>query len=94
LIDRHAGKPLTGSDVVGQGLAVELVEPRLVVEEFLLGRAAALEQVDDAPGLGRQVRPAGRALRGRVGAALACQEGSQRHASQAEPRRGEEMAAG
>ena len=48
LLGRHAGEPLAAADVVGQLLAVLLVEQRLVIEQILLGRAAGLEQVDDA----------------------------------------------
>ena len=45
LLGRHAGEPLAAADVVGQLLAVLLVEQRLVVEQVLLGGAAGLEQV-------------------------------------------------
>ncbi len=46
----HAGEPLAAADVVGQLLAVLLVQQRLVVEQVLLRRPAALEEVDDALG--------------------------------------------
>src|SRR5207302_920258 len=55
LVNRHAGQALAAADVVGQLLAIFFVEQGLVVEEILLGRAAALEQVDDAPDLRREV---------------------------------------
>ena len=61
LLGRHAGEALAAADVVGQLLAVLLVEQRLVVEEVLLGGAAGLEEVDDALDARREV--AGRELR-------------------------------
>ena len=58
LLGRHAGEPLAAADVFGQLLAVLLVEQRLVVEQILLGRAAGLEQVDDALHARREVQAA------------------------------------
>ena len=56
LAGRHAGEPLPLPDRVGQFLAVQFAQPRLVIEQFQLRRPARLEQIDDALGLGRKVR--------------------------------------
>ncbi len=50
LVDAHAGEPLAAADVVGQLFAVLFVQQRLVVEQVLLRRPAALEEIDDALG--------------------------------------------
>ena len=63
LLGRHAGEPLAAADVVGQLLAVLLVEQRLVVEQVLLGGAAGLEQVDDALDARRKLQAGERAAR-------------------------------
>ena len=78
LVGRHAGQPLAAADRVGQLLAVLLVEQRLVVEQVLLRRPAALEQIDDPLRLRREVRPAGpppvaAAVRPRAAAVLPAQ---------------------
>ena len=52
----HAGETLSTADVLGQLLAIELVEKRLVIEQIHLGRCATLEEIDDAFGFGREVR--------------------------------------
>ena len=52
----HAGDALALADGVGQILAVDFVEPGLVVEEIDVRGTAGLEQIDDALRLGREVR--------------------------------------
>ena len=59
---RHAGEPLAAADAVRQRLAVLLVQQRLVVEQVLLRRPAALEQVDDPLRLGWVVESSQRAF--------------------------------
>ena len=54
-------KPLAGDVRLGDRLAVHLGELGLVVEQLDVRRAAVLEQVDDALGLGGEVRQAGQA---------------------------------
>ena len=56
LIHGHAGQALAAADVLGKLLAVLLVEQRLVIEKILLRGAAALKEIDDALGLGGEVR--------------------------------------
>ena len=56
LVGRHARQPLAHSDRLGQVLAVQLVQDRLVIEKVELRRPAAHEQVDDPPGLGPMMR--------------------------------------
>ena len=67
LVPAHAGQTLSLADRVGQWLQVLLAEERLRVERLELRRPARLEQVDDALGLGREVR----ALRQRRSVGLA-----------------------
>ena len=67
LVPAHAGQTLSLADRVGQWLQVLLAEERLRVERLELRRTARLEQVDDALGLGREVR----ALRQRRSVGLA-----------------------
>ena len=64
LLSRHAGEALAGADMIGEGLAVEFLELRLVVEEVLLGGAAGHEEIDDALRLGGVVGEQVFALRG------------------------------
>ena len=49
-------EPLVLEQLVGAGLHVVLDQLGLVVEQVLLGRSARHVQVDDALGLGREVR--------------------------------------
>src|SRR5262249_52911656 len=87
----HAGQALAAADVVGELLAVLVVEQRLVVEQVLLRRTAGLEQVDDALGLRREVRGAEHA-RGRRGR-LAGQQCAKGQAAEAEAGGREEVPA-
>ena len=64
LVGRHAGEPLAHADRIRQLRAAQLREVRLVVEQIELRGRAVLEQVDDALGLGREVRQAGQAAGG------------------------------
>ena len=57
LIRGHAGETLPHAYAGGQVLAVHLIEQRLVIEEIVLRRAAAHEQINNPLGLGREVRP-------------------------------------
>ena len=102
-----AGRPARGEDLVlelgellplrerlGERLAVQLLEPRLVVEALELRRPAGHAEVDHPPGLDRQVRrvehaPPAIARPGRVGRPRAVAEksdGSSSPASAIPPR--------
>ena len=84
----HAGEALALADRLRQLLAVHRAQPRLVVEQLELRRAAALEQVDDRLtrgtrcGDGEQRPPA---RRRRAGRGAASTEGSSSDASAVEP---------
>ena len=55
----HAGQALALADGVGEILAVDLLQLRLVVEEVDVRGAAGLEEIDDAFRLGREMGNAG-----------------------------------
>ncbi len=67
LIAAHARQALPLTNRIGKRLKVAFTQQGLGVEGFELRRAARLEEVDDALGLGREVRAAGQG--GRVGLA-------------------------
>src|SRR5262249_23940535 len=96
LVDRHAGQALAPAHVFGELVAVSFVEQRLMVEQFLLGRAATLAKVDDAPGLRRKVRSAKDTERGIGfgGHRFARKHGAQGQAAESEARGGEKMPPG
>jgi len=52
----HEGEAFALNEGLGDGLAVERDEARLVVEELKLARAAGHEEVDDVLGAGSEVR--------------------------------------
>ena len=54
LIPRHAGEALSHADAGRQILAVHFVQQRLVIEQIVLRRAAAHEQIDNAFALARE----------------------------------------
>ena len=56
----HRRQPLAVADRIGQVGAMHFCELRLVVEQIELRGSAALEQIDDALGLRREVRQARR----------------------------------
>src|SRR5262249_41113010 len=84
------GELLALGERLGERLAVELAQLRLGVEALQLARPAGHAQMDDALGLGREVRP----LRGAGRAAGAAEQPRQGHAAQAEGRLAEETTAG
>ena len=93
----HRGEPLALADGFGQVL-VEHARPclRLVVEQVHLRRGAGHEQVDDALGLGGEVRQTGQAARRRRSSAWARAGSSEASAARAQPKggRGQRSAGG
>src|SRR5436190_7678704 len=57
----HAGEPLASADGIRQFHALPCGELRLGIEQLELRRRSRLEQVDDTPGLRREMRQAGQA---------------------------------
>ena len=55
-IARHRAEPLRAQVLLGHGLAVHLLEPRLPVEEVHVRRGAVHEEVDHPLGLRGEVR--------------------------------------
>ena len=90
LLRRHAGEPLAAANGVGKIDAAHVVELRLVVEEVHLRRSARLEEIDDALGLGGEVRQAGQA----VGAGVVVEQGRERGGAETDAGTLEEVAAG
>ena len=86
LVTAHAGQTLALTHRVRQRLRVFFAEQRLGIEGFEMRRSAGLEEVDDAFGLGREVR----ALRQgrRVGVA---DDAAEREGAEAEGGRAEEV---
>ena len=81
LVARHGRESFAAGELVGDLLTVPLAEFGFVVEEIDVGRRAVLEKVDDAFGLGREVRELGetghgaaRGDGGRRGEAVAAEE--------------------
>ena len=93
LVAGHRGEPLAPPDRLRQLGAMLFDQRRLGIEQVELRRAAALEQINDALGLGREVRSAHHTAAGRrTGQRARLEQAAQRDAAQPHAERIEETA--